>query len=225
MGRLRKIHVGLASIIGIAAILIGVLVVSIGAQAMTSKPAWSDPALGCRAHEGDACLVLVDGEQDQSRRQLQTGVDHAALLGHDGTAVSVLGDCAACHRDDPVLPEGHVATVGMPLAHCRTCHTPQSDLSLAGLLPLDHTHALAGFGCASCHDTTAAAMREPKTETCLSCHGSLDDIAAQTADVSPTNPHSSPHGSPYAECALCHMQHQASENFCATCHDFEFDLP
>jgi len=162
---------------------------------------------------------------DQRRTQQQLGTDHRASLGHDGTATSVLGECAGCHADAAVLPDGHVATQGIPLAHCRTCHTPESELSLVGLMPLDHTHALSGLGCASCHDTATTPMKEPETEVCQSCHGLLDELAAITADAQPTNPHASPHGAPYAECSLCHMQHEPSQNFCASCHDFEFKLP
>lgn len=150
---------------------------------------------------------------------------HVLVTDETGAAVSVLGDCAGCHGSDQVLSEGHVPTADMPLAQCRACHAPQGDLSLRGAMPLDHTHALAGIGCTSCHDAADPVMQDPGTETCKACHGSLEDLATLTADVTPTNPHSSPHGAPYAECSLCHLQHEPSQDFCASCHDFDFQLP
>lgn len=157
--------------------------------------------------------------------QQSMGSGFHAVPEHHLIANSTLGECASCHADEPVLSDGHPPTLGMPLAQCRTCHVPHSDTSLAGLMPLDHTHALAGVGCASCHTDSTEAMTEPAMEVCQACHGSLEELAARTANVEPTNPHASPHGPPYAECSLCHMQHEPSQNFCAACHDFEFNLP
>lgn len=111
------------------------------------------------------------------------------------------------------------------MAQCRACHAPQTELSLRGEMPLDHVHGLSGVACTACHVGEETAMTEPPMEVCQACHGTLEELAAATADVHPTNPHTSPHGAPYAECSLCHRQHQPSENFCASCHDFDFDLP
>jgi len=175
------------------------------------------------AHLASSQQLTTNGGGQNRNLQL-LGSEQSEATGHYGTAVSVLGNCIACHTETPVLPSDHGSTVDMPLTHCRTCHAVDGELSLAGVLPLDHTHALAGFGCADCHGT-ALPMQEPEMETCTNCHGSLEDLVTATTGAKPTNPHGSPHGSPYAVCSLCHMQHEASENFCATCHDFDFVLP
>lgn len=133
-------------------------------------------------------------------------------------------DCASCHKEDVVLPASHPPTIGMSLNTCRTCHVPDGALSLVGKLSLGHTHILSGVGCASCHGDTDPP-EDPGTALCLTCHGPLEALAATTAGTEPTNPHSSPHGPPFAECSLYHLQHEPSENFCSSCHDFEFDLP
>ena len=151
--------------------------------------------------------------------------EHVSLTDEDGSPISVLGKCVDCHGANQVLSDDHVPTADMPMAQCRACHAPQTELSLRGEMPLDHVHGLSGVGCTSCHIGDEAQMTEPPMEVCLACHGSLEDLAAATADVKPTNPHSSPHGAPYTECSLCHMQHEPSQDFCATCHDFEFKLP
>jgi len=220
---LRRKHFGIAVLAWATGILGIAFAVPFGAHAQSGSATEIEFSIDCSPLGGESCIILAESGQVRDQRQL--GADIDSLLGHDGTAVSVLNECTGCHVGESVLPEGHIATLGMPLAHCRTCHTPNSDRSLAGLVPLDHTHALSGFGCASCHEPAPATMREPATEVCLSCHGSLEGLATQTADVKPTNPHSSPHGAPFAECTLCHMQHEPSDNFCSTCHDFEFNLP
>ncbi len=140
------------------------------------------------------------------------------------TGQNPLHDCASCHEGDAVLSETHPPTAGMSMNDCRACHVPDGPLSLEGKLSLSHTHILSGVGCAACHENTDPP-EDPGTALCLACHGPLETLAAKTADVSPTNPHESPHGPPFAECSLCHLQHEPSENFCSTCHDFNFNLP
>ncbi|SEP63052.1 cytochrome c3 family protein [Thalassovita taeanensis] len=173
----------------------------------------------CAPANGGLGIVLASDSGDRRRSRQQKGEE-----GHSGNAFSVLGKCSSCHLEDPVLPEGHVATVEMPLAHCRTCHTPKRPMSLAGKMPLDHKHALVGFGCVACH-SEEAPFEEPEMEVCLTCHGTLAQLAARTDPSLHANPHGSPHGAPYAECTLCHWQHEESEDYCATCHDFDFALP
>lgn len=135
------------------------------------------------------------------------------------------GDCATCHAGEQVLPPNHVPTTGMPAATCVACHQPGTPLALASsAFPLDHHHLLSGVTCQTCHGETDSpgAM---STAQCLACHGPLEALAARTADTSPTNPHSTPHGPTFVECDLCHQVHRESENFCAQCHDFEYVVP
>lgn len=132
--------------------------------------------------------------------------------------------CGSCHHDDDVLSSAHPPTSGTGLAACESCHIKGASSDLADMLPLSHAHLLSGVSCAGCHGSSEP-MDEPATETCLACHGPLQRLSALTSEAQPTNPHDSPHGWPYADCALCHEVHRASENFCATCHDFDFHLP
>lgn len=134
------------------------------------------------------------------------------------------GDCATCHGDAAVLPEGHVPTAGMKLEGCVTCHAPDTPLDLHSAIPLDHHHLLSGVTCQACHGSaeTPAPM---STSQCLACHGPLEALAELTKDVKPTNPHWSPHGATYTQCDLCHQVHKPSEDFCAQCHDFNFKVP
>ena len=134
------------------------------------------------------------------------------------------GDCATCHGSDKLLPDGHVPTAGMDLQTCVACHAPGTPLALLSAIPLDHHHLLSGVTCRTCHGNTdpPAPM---STAQCLACHGTLEELAARTAETRPTNPHSTPHGPTFAECDLCHQLHRESENFCAQCHDFNFVVP
>lgn len=134
------------------------------------------------------------------------------------------GDCATCHRDVQMLPDGHVPTAGMRLEDCVACHAPATPLDLHPVMPLDHFHMLAGVTCQTCHEDADPPM-QMSSDQCLACHGPLEDLAERTAETQPTNPHGTPHGPPYAACDLCHRVHTESENFCAQCHDFDFTVP
>lgn len=134
------------------------------------------------------------------------------------------GDCATCHGNVQVLPNDHVPTTGMGLGTCVACHAPGTPLALPSAIPLDHHHLLSGLTCQTCHGNTEAPAAM-STSQCLACHGPLEELAARTADVRPSNPHSTPHGPTFAECDLCHQVHKQSENFCAQCHNFEYTVP
>lgn len=134
------------------------------------------------------------------------------------------GNCAACHQGEPVLPLDHPPTEGMNAAGCFACHQDGTPLTLETKMPLSHFHMLAGVTCASCHGETQPTQ-SVSTEQCLVCHGPLESLAALTAEVKPHNPHMTPHGPTFAQCNLCHQVHQASTNFCADCHDFDYVVP
>mgnify|MGYP003810209681 CR=1 FL=1 len=134
------------------------------------------------------------------------------------------GDCAACHGAAKVLPDGHAPTADMNAEACMGCHQKGSPLALYKKMPLAHFHQLRGVTCQKCH-ADLNAPQALSTEQCLACHGSFEKVAAKTANVKPHNPHSSPHGSTYTACDLCHHQHAKSENFCGQCHDFKYVVP
>ena len=132
-------------------------------------------------------------------------------------------DCAACHGKTTPLPKAHPAVSGKKLADCRTCHEKTGPLALTGKLPLSHVHKLANVTCKSCH----ANVRKPeptKSDKCLTCHTG-DAIFTATANVKPRNPHGSPHYGKESDCNLCHHQHEKAENYCSTCHEFNFKVP
>jgi hypothetical protein len=132
-------------------------------------------------------------------------------------------------------------------AFCANCHIIEpyyegwedSDL-------LAHAHAEAGVECKDCHVTTpmdAAGeafsyvtgsyedpLKERKfpMEECFVCHehGSYEEIIEMTSDLEEevgANPHDSHYGE--MECYLCHKMHRPSEDYCAECHSFEWQVP
>ena len=68
---------------------------------------------------------------------------------------------------------------------------------------------------ASAADKFLADRHVAKGVSCEMCHGK----------VKPHNPHTSPHYQDKLECTNCHLGHEKSENFCAQCHDFKFNVP
>lgn len=81
-------------------------------------------------------------------------------------------------------------------------------------------HVSNGLTCDDCHigeQTEPTAM-----EQCLTCH----ELPEPKEDYhgAPDN-HDSPHYGPDLECENCHHEHEASENFCNSCHDFDFETP
>lgn len=132
-------------------------------------------------------------------------------------------DCTSCHTGKSPLPKDHPATEGLTLKDCQRCHAKGSEQSLSGKLPLSHLHQLQGATCAQCHEDVNNPEPVAKSR-CISCHD-MEKVAAVTASVKPTNPHTSPHYGKKSDCNLCHHQHETSENYCAQCHKFDFKLP
>lgn len=110
------------------------------------------------------------------------------------------------------------ALLGVVLAASALAQSlPQTSGMLSG------THIKKSVACAGCH----ADVQPPEpvaAATCIGCHD-VDEVVAKTADVKPTNPHTSPHYGKKADCNLCHHQHEASENYCLSCHNFQFKVP
>ncbi len=132
-------------------------------------------------------------------------------------------DCVGCHGKTSPLPSNHPLVVGKTLNDCVSCHASGSATSLSGRMPLFHVHLLSGLTCKSCHSDPAKA-EAPDVSTCTKCHDP-EKVSAATSNMKPTNPHTSPHYGTNADCNLCHHQHEKSENFCATCHQFKFNVP
>lgn len=169
-------------------------------------------ALLCAVIGGGAWAVAADAPQaDKPKAEMSADVKP--------------GDCAGCHKDAKVVPRKHVATTDMVLKDCQGCHGAKEGGpdALPTTVPLGHLHALKGVQCAQCHESgKPAAVSMTK---CLTCHTDMKALAQKTANVQPTNPHDSRHYGTEADCNLCHHQHKMSENHCAECHNFKFNVP
>ncbi len=84
-------------------------------------------------------------------------------------------------------------------------------------------HAAKGMNCQMCHGPDKNNLQEPTTATCVQCHP-VNALVSKTAKVKPTNPHTSPHYATDLDCSSCHLGHQAGENFCNQCHQFNFNV-
>lgn len=85
-------------------------------------------------------------------------------------------------------------------------------------------HAEAGVKCEACHGADKANLKTPDFATCTGCH-KVDALVEKTKGVKPTNPHVSPHYGTELDCTNCHVMHDASQDFCAQCHNFQFRVP
>ena len=86
-------------------------------------------------------------------------------------------------------------------------------------------HMAKGLTCEMCHGKgNPAELDPPDIKKCTQCHPT-SMLSAKTKNVKPHNPHVSPHYQDQLECTNCHRMHEASENFCAQCHDFKFKVP
>ena len=89
---------------------------------------------------------------------------------------------------------------------------------------LDQFHAGKGVTCADCHGDNNQRKAVPMIK-CLECHDTKE-LAKETADVKPTNPHKNRHYGTETDCNYCHHQHRKSQNFCLPCHPrFDFVVP
>lgn len=132
-------------------------------------------------------------------------------------------NCAACHKGQKVLPADHVNTKAMTYRDCLNCHEKTGPQKLEGKLPSGHIHGLNGITCAKCHGKIKKP-EEVEMKQCVMCHNA-DRMTSKTSGVKPANPHTSPHYGTSLDCNLCHHQHRKSENYCAQCHSFDFEVP
>lgn len=135
--------------------------------------------------------------------------------------VAESGNCAACHDGDSMVPADHVATTGLTLSECLSCHE-DDDPKLTNTMPLSHTHQLSGVTCAQCHGETTSPTDVP-TDTCVVCHPVADLVKKVPTDEG-TYTHNSHYG-PDLACEVCHHVHKASELYCNECHSYDFIVP
>lgn len=167
------------------------------------------------------CLLGCSPEQ-ADRHQTDGGSEAAS----SAFAWSAASDCSTCHSVETASMEDPATAA---FAHgeegdaCVTCHTDEAALSKA------HEDAHEGSTMPEHADAT-----DVSESTCLSCHGSYEDLAARTdgsdalVDTQGTvaNPHAlgdvADHES--ISCSDCHKMHasepafQTAKDKCTTCH-------
>lgn len=131
-------------------------------------------------------------------------------------------DCIACHENKEVLPKDHVDTRDMMGNKCGTCHKP-GPTSLWTKIPLSHIHQMNGVSCKGCHEDPVSA-KAADSKVCLKCHDNMGLLIEAAGDLE-LNPHFSPHEGKVPDCNRCHHQHKSSENYCAKCHNLEYNVP
>lgn len=87
----------------------------------------------------------------------------------------------------------------------------------------DNRHVKLGISCEMCHGKDNA-VPYPTIDQCKNCHDPKQ-VSEKTKDAKPQNPHMSPHYGNMLDCALCHLQHSPTENYCDQCHKFGFKVP
>ena len=99
--------------------------------------------------------------------------------------------------------------------------------SWASSTHMDALHGKGNIVCLACHEKQLPMKGDSvENERCLSCHGSLEDLAARSApkDFPDRNPHKSHLGD--IACTACHKGHQPSTVYCLGCHKkFEMKIP
>ncbi|HEM62267.1 MAG TPA: cytochrome c3 [Chloroflexi bacterium] len=131
--------------------------------------------------------------------------------------------CATCHIMEPYLESWVSSDYGayehaLESVTCLECHVPTVE---------QQVHELVVY----MQGDYEIPLRELKyaKEDCYQCHehGTYEQIAEMTADLEETvgaNPHASPHYGDL-DCRLCHKMHKDSEDYCAQCHTWGFEVP
>jgi hypothetical protein len=82
-------------------------------------------------------------------------------------------------------------------------------------------HKSLNITCDQCHKETPP-KEKVSTEVCIGCHGGYDKLFELTKKFT-ANPHEHHDGD--LPCEACHHAHKASEDQCASCHNFFFKVP
>ncbi len=173
-------------------------------------------------------------------------------------ALGVLAACAPQQNDgsaseDASTESTQVAFTWSYDSTCTQCHEKEAT-SMDDTACLAATHAAEGTTCATCHtdENGLASAHENATPdeakkratklrsttidegACLSCHGSYEELATKTADLTlltdsegtTVNPHAMPENEDHADtdCASCHIMHseepstETAPEYCDSCH-------
>jgi cytochrome c553 len=195
-------------------------------------------------------LFLLIFQDKEMRRRLIVSLWTAILM------IIVINSRGYCETPAPAAPDATAPSEGTawsPAADCATCH-PRYVNSMQDTKLLAGLHAKAKVAkCSKCHNEetlkqTHANVTGPKTiikarrypqSFCLSCHGSIEQLAKETANSKSltdlkgraVNPHDLPktpthEQSKIDECANCHKMHKQPVSempvnamaYCTGCH-------
>jgi hypothetical protein len=130
--------------------------------------------------------------------------------------------CGTCHIMDPYVESWQSSDLGANThaeqdITCLGCHVPTLEQQVNELVMY-----LRGD-----YQLPLKELKYPK-ESCYGCHehGTYEEIVEMTAELEETvgaNPHASHYGE--LECRLCHKMHKQSEEYCAQCHAWGFQVP
>lgn len=177
------------------------------------------------------CAPKAESDAPAKSEQQAEGSDSSSgASAMDGQPVNwtMDSDCSMCHTSeaesetDAACPQGTAHKAEN--IDCVQCHTEESTLKTE--------HADVKFGDKVATKATVATV-DPAT--CESCHGTLEDMAAKTADSTAltddngttVNPHERPAGEKHeqnpATCTDCHNNHSKdlqkdAKKYCAQCH-------
>lgn len=175
-------------------------------------------------------LALVVGCSPKEASEAPAKSESSSTSSMDGQPVNwtMQSDCKTCHTSEASSPEEPACV--QAVAHeaedvtCNQCHTNETVLSTE--------HAAVKFGDKVATKATVVTVDE---QVCVSCHGTLQDMAVKTVDSkvltddngTTANPHERPAGQKHEEnpatCTDCHNNHSKDQakdakKYCAQCH-------
>ncbi|MDR1358570.1 MAG: cytochrome c3 family protein [Coriobacteriales bacterium] len=153
----------------------------------------------------------------------------SSMAGTEPVNWTMQSECATCHiseaesMTDMECPQAYAH---QNEASCVDCHT---DEPLLATVHADLTYADAS------HPASKPTVESVPEQSCVSCHGTLDDMALITAESTAlkddqgtiVNPHARPAGQTHAQnpatCTDCHNNHSKNLSkdamkYCASCH-------
>lgn len=172
-----------------------------------------------------ACVALAACAPHAASEMPSTGEEGAAEVAVEWSYDS---SCETCHAKEPASLEDGACLVSTHAAQgntCQTCHADEAALKTV------HEGATAEEA-----EKRATKLRSTTVdeETCLSCHGSLEELAEKTAgstvltdsEGKTVNPHALPDNEDHSDtnCVSCHVMHgdepaaTAAPDYCESCH-------
>lgn len=156
-------------------------------------------------------------------------------------------DCASCHTGKETVVFNYLHKPHLDKIPCAVCHVEREgkvnlisgkgtlvskddfelyeDLIRSADGSTAKLHLSRGVNCLACHKQLPTEGDQVGKDTCLTCHGSYEELARKTRDDKFVgNPHESHQGS--LECSRCHKGHTSAKSYCMECHsNFKHSMP